>query len=80
MAYISNNDKWYYDTKVCILNFEDFYVYIIYDYHNIPIVDYLGILKLIWLWRICFFGLTWRMIYMTMLKNVTCVRYPKLNK
>jgi hypothetical protein len=47
MAYISNNDKWYYDTKVCILNFEDFYVYIIYDYHNIPIVDYLGILKLI---------------------------------
>jgi hypothetical protein len=43
MAYILNNDKLYYDTRVCILNFEDFCVYILYDYHNIPIVGYLRI-------------------------------------
>jgi hypothetical protein len=43
MAYIFSNHKLYYDTKVCIINFEDFCVYILYNYHNIPIVDYLGI-------------------------------------
>jgi hypothetical protein len=49
MAYILNNDKLYYDTRVCIFNFEDFCVYIFSDYHNIPIIRYPGILKHIWL-------------------------------
>jgi len=49
MAYILNNDKLYYDTRVCIFNFEDFCVYIFSNYYNIPIVSYPRILKLIWL-------------------------------
>jgi len=49
MAYILNNDKLYYDTKVCIFNFEDFCVYIFSNYHNIPIIRYPRILKHIWL-------------------------------
>jgi hypothetical protein len=43
VAYIFNNDKLYYDIMVSIFNFEDFCVYILSDYHNIPIVGYQGI-------------------------------------
>ncbi len=41
--------KWWgfisYGIMVCILNFEDFRIRILYDYHNISIVDHLGYQK-----------------------------------
>jgi len=41
MAYTLDNGVLFDDSKVCIRNFEDFHVFILYDCHNNPIASHL---------------------------------------
>jgi hypothetical protein len=40
-----DNGILYFDIKVCIFNFEDFYIIILYDCHHILILGHLGFQK-----------------------------------